>query len=84
VLAVEPGNDGLSGKSTAIKTGDHQSNTITVIARHDQILLYINGQYVDHLHDSQSLSGSIGLFAVHNRGSPAAEVVFRDVKVWIL
>jgi serine/threonine protein kinase len=84
-LAIEPGDDGPRGRSTAIKTGYNQENTLTVIARDEQILLYINGQYVDQWRDRQSLSGSIGVCAVRGKhSSRPVDVVFREIKVWVL
>jgi hypothetical protein len=66
--------------SSVIKQEQGQANVLTVIARDDQIYLYINGQYITGVRDTASLSGSIGVLAFNV--TRATDAVFSNVRVW--
>src|SRR6266699_2607614 len=85
-LAVINGTNGVvlnSGPSPAIKTGLNQSNLLTVIARGNNIYLYINKQYIAMVNDSTFSSGKIGLFAISG-DNPQADIAFNNAQVWQL
>jgi hypothetical protein len=68
-----------SSYSSAIKRGPGQTNLLTVIALGNDIYLYINKQYVAHVYDSTSMSGSIGVI-----GEVGSDEAFRHAQVWSL
>jgi hypothetical protein len=68
--------------STAINTGQNQSNLVTIIARDNHISLYINGQFVKIITDATYTSGQIAFIASDNKGP--SDVAFSNVKVWNL
>ena len=70
------------GYSSAITTSLTQSNTLTVIAKDSQYLLYVNRQYVDEVTDKTLQKGKIGVVAV-NGGTPI-DVTVGNVQVWKL
>lgn len=70
------------GSSPAINTAFRQVNVLTVIAQHNTIFLYINGQFLVQVHDSTISTGMIGVFAADV--SNPADVAFTAVKVWKL
>lgn len=70
----------LNSSSPAIHTGLNQTNMLAVVARDSTIDLYVNNQYLDHVSDSSSSQGQIGV-AVSDVNSPS-EVVFSNAKVW--
>src|SRR5216683_1650980 len=85
-LAVINGTSGVVlnfGPSPAIKTGLNQSNLLTVIARGNNIYLYINKQYIAMVNDSTFSSGKIGLFAISG-DNPQADIAFSNAQVWQL
>jgi serine/threonine protein kinase len=64
------------------KTGSsfiQQSDTLTVIARGNDIYLYVNQHFLTHVSDTSAQSGEIGLLA-----AGASTVVFNNLKVWEL
>jgi hypothetical protein len=69
-------------KSNLIKTGNGQTNTLTVIARDTIIYLYINKHYVGCASDGALVSGSIGVIAV-NRKHPT-NIAFNNLRIWKL
>jgi hypothetical protein len=72
----------LSSSSSAIKTGLYQTNTLTIIARDQQIYLYINQQYVADVDGGPTISGRIGVMAVC--WAKPTEDAFSNAKVWQL
>ncbi|HLZ61247.1 MAG TPA: serine/threonine-protein kinase [Ktedonosporobacter sp.] len=68
--------------SSVIKQGLKQSNVLAVIARDDQIHLFINGHYIISVRDATSLTGSIGVIAFNVR--QATDAIFSNVRVWQL
>ena len=70
--------------SAAIKTGLHQTNLLSVIARGPDIYLYVNKQFVGHTKDSTSLAGTIGMFSLSDSVTGKVDVTFKNVQVWIL
>ena len=72
----------VRGFSSAITQSFSQSNTLTVIAKDTQFLLYVNGQYVDTATDRTLQNGKIGAVALNN-GTPI-DVTVGNVQVWKL
>ncbi len=70
-----------TGTSSAINTGSHQSNLLTVFARNNTLTLFINMLQVATVTDATFTSGEIGVVA-EDTGSPA-DIAFSDVKVWV-
>ncbi len=68
--------------ATAIKAQLNQTYLLTAIARGNTIDVYIDKQWVGSTKDNTSSSGSIAL-SVYGQAN-FTEVVFRNVKVWIL
>jgi preprotein translocase subunit YajC len=70
---------------SGMNSGYNQTNTLTVIARGNDIYLYINQIFLTHVTVNQSgalSSGQIGLFADAING--ATQVTYTSVKVWKL
>jgi hypothetical protein len=61
--------------SDAILTGENVENVLGVMAKEGTLMLYINGQKVDEVTDSNYLAGSFGLFV----GGTNVE----DLTVWV-
>ncbi len=72
----------LSNSSTLIKTGQNQTNIITVVARGANIYFFINSQYLDGVSDGTFSSGKIGVFGESNTNP--TDVAFSNAKVWQL
>jgi hypothetical protein len=72
----------VSGSASAVNTGNSQSNLIAVVARGNDLYLYVNKQYVDSTSDSTYRSGQIGV--VTDSDTSGAEAVFRNAQVWKL
>ncbi|GAC1379988.1 MAG: hypothetical protein NVSMB33_05600 [Ktedonobacteraceae bacterium] len=72
----------IQSSTTAIHTGLNQNNQIAVVARANNIYIYINQQYVNSISDSTYSSGSIAVFAEDH--TQATDVVFTNVQVWKL
>jgi hypothetical protein len=71
-----------SGISSAINTGDGQSNDMAVIANKNLLYLYVNQQLVTSAIDSTLSAGQIGVAAIDY--STPTEVEFSSVQVWKL
>ena len=72
----------VRGYSSAITMSFTQSNTLTVIAKDTEYLLYVNGRYVDSVRDKTLQRGKIGVVAI-NAGTPI-DVTVGNVQVWKL
>lgn len=73
----------LEGTAPAIiHTGFNTSNTIAVVAKGNNIYLYVNQKYLASTADSTYSSGSIAVFAEDHTN--ATEVAFSNVQVWQL
>ncbi len=72
----------LSNSSTLIKTGQNQTNTITVVARGANIYFFVNSQYLDGVSNSMFSSGKIGVFGESN--THPTDVAFSNAQVWQL
>lgn len=75
----------LATGNADVHTGYNQSNTLTVIARGNDIYLYINQAFLKHVTVNESgalSSGQIGLFADAING--ATQVTYTGAKVWNL
>ncbi|HLZ63647.1 MAG TPA: protein kinase [Ktedonosporobacter sp.] len=71
-----------SGNSTAIKTGNRQSNLLTIIAQGNTFYLYVNKHYIDTASDTSYASGQIGVYT--DSDTNPVEAVFSKVRVWKL
>ena len=71
-----------SGISSAISTGNGQSNDLAVIANNNMLYLYVNKQLVTRAVDSALSAGQIGVAAVDY--STPTDVEFSNVQVWKL
>ena len=69
------------GPASQFNTGLGQTNTIGVVARGNQIALYIDHQLVTTVTDSTYTHGQIGVTAATLSGSKT-EVVYTNAKVW--
>ena len=72
----------LSNSSSIIKTGQNQTNTITVVARGSNIYFFINSQYLDRVSNNTFASGKIGVFGESNTNS--TDAAFSNAEVWQL
>jgi len=70
----------LSNSSTLIKSGQNQTNTITVVARGANIYFFINSQYLDSVSNGMFSTGKIGVFGESNTN--ATDVAFSNAQVW--
>jgi hypothetical protein len=68
------------GQSSAFKQNRGQSNLLTLIARGNNMYVYINKQYTGSVSDSTFTSGQIG-FMVDSH-STSTEVAFTNARVW--
>lgn len=71
-----------TGISSAVNTGDGQSNDMAVIANNTSLYLYVNQQLVTGAVDSTLSAGQIGVAAI-DYNTPT-EVEFSSVQVWKL
>jgi biopolymer transport protein ExbD len=70
-----------NGISSAINQGTGQSNTIAVVAKSSNFDLYVNGQKIDSVSDSNDYSqGYVGLVA--DAPNNATTVTFQDARLW--
>ncbi|HTK06042.1 MAG TPA: TIR domain-containing protein [Ktedonobacteraceae bacterium] len=70
------------GPAPAINTGQ-ATNTITAIAQNNDIFIYINGNFIDHVSDGAANSGAIGMVCKAQAGAAGpVEAAFQSVKVW--
>ena len=67
--------------STAIQSGAGKINRLGVLAKGNQISLYINGTLVKEITDSKFASGYLGLFARADQNPPFA-VRVNQVRLW--
>jgi hypothetical protein len=77
-----PGNSSISATNAipSFHIGLGQSNLIAVVASHNIITLYVNGQKVDSVIDNTYSQGRIGMIA-DDEGNPT-EVAFQNARVW--
>ncbi len=73
----------LQGTSSAFKAGLNQANLLTVIARNNNMYLYIDKKYVAGASDTTSPSGGIGVLALGSQPDNV-DVAFSNAQVWIL
>jgi len=71
-----------SDTNSAINTSQHASNLLTVIARGNNLFLYINKHFVVNVTDNTFSSGQIGMFASDDSGP--TDVAFTKAEVWRL
>lgn len=64
------------------KFNSSQTNTLTVIAQGSRIYLYVNQKILSQVHDATYVSGFLGVLASDNNAP--AEVVYTNMKIWIL
>jgi hypothetical protein len=68
-----------SGQATGMNTG---ANLLAVLARGEDLYLFINKKYVATAHDNQYHSGAIGVYTDSDAGN--VEAFFREAQVWQL
>lgn len=71
----------LTSYSSIIK-GQNQPNLLTLIARGNQLTLFVNKQYIDTVSDNAYKAGMIGLVAYDK--SVFSEVAFSNLQLWKL
>ncbi len=71
------------GVSSAINANLGESNTLTVIAQENTLMLFVNQHYLSTAHDSTLTSGMVGLIAL-NAGKISADAAFQNAKIWRL
>jgi len=72
-----------AGSSSAIHTGLNQTNLLTVIARGNTFILYVNKQYITTIADDSYKSGEIGV-VTSSSDTSGTEAAFSNVQVWQL
>src|SRR5258708_8902189 len=72
----------LSNSASSVKTGQNQTNTITVVARGSNIYFFFNSQYLDRVSNNTFASGKIGVFGESNTNP--TDVAFSNAEVWQL
>ncbi|WP_052890026.1 zinc ribbon domain-containing protein [Thermogemmatispora carboxidivorans] len=71
------------GVSSAINANLGESNTLTVIAQENTLILFVNQHYLATVHDSALTSGMVGLVAL-TTGKISADAAFQNAKIWQL
>jgi hypothetical protein len=71
-----------SGQSVAINTRPNAANLLTIVARGDNIFMYVNKQFVTSVTDGTYTAGQIGIFASDD--TVASDVAFTNAEVWKL
>lgn len=71
--------------SPALHMGYHVNNLLQLIASGNTFLFYVNGAFVAQVSDAYySQAGALGFLATSVQGGDDAEVVYRNVKVYVL
>lgn len=71
-----------SGQSPVINTRPNAANLLTIVARGNNIFMYVNKQFVTSVTDGTYTAGQIGVFASDD--SVASDVAFTKAEVWKL
>nr|BBH92847.1 hypothetical protein KTA_10460 [Thermogemmatispora argillosa] len=71
------------GVSDAINSDLGQSNTLTVIAQENIVMVFVNQHYITTVHESNLSSGQVGLLALSTSKTPT-DVAFQNLKIWRL
>lgn len=71
-----------SGQSAAINTGQNAANMLTIVARGNNIFMYINKQFAASVSDGTYAAGQIGVFASDD--TVASDAAFTKAQVWKL
>jgi hypothetical protein len=74
--------DLTSGQSAAINTRPNAANLLTIVARGNNIFMYVNKQFVTSITDGTYAAGQIGVFASDD--TVASDVAFTKAEVWKL
>ncbi len=69
-----------NGSSSAIQTGLNQINVIAVVAKGNNLDLFVNMQHIASVSDGTYSQGQIGVIAESTQNS--TEVVFNNAEVW--
>ena len=69
-----------NGSSSAIQTGLNQLNVIAVVAKGNNLDLFVNMQHIASVSDGTYSQGQIGVIAESTQNP--TEVVFKNVEVW--
>ncbi len=71
-----------SGQSAAINTRPNAANLLTIVARGNNIFMYVNKQFVTSVTDGTYAAGQIGVFASDD--TVASDAAFTKAEVWKL
>lgn len=72
----------LLNGTTNLMHSSGQSNLITLIAQHDNLILSLNQHYLASVADTTYSAGKIGVFA--ESATQPTDVSFRNVMIWLL
>jgi hypothetical protein len=78
------GYQGMSlrnGNGVPINANANEANTLTVIAKNNDIYIYANNQFIVHVADNAATTGSIGMVCKAPSGA-ISQAVFQSAKVW--
>lgn len=81
-LDINRNQPGVSGSSAAIKTGLNNVNILTIVARDNNVYLYVNGQFVNSFNDPVLNAGIFAVIA-NERANPVT-VRYSNARVWVL
>jgi len=80
--SFQSGKGLYGGYVSNVHAGLNQTNLITLIARGENILLYVNKMYAGKVSDSSYTSGSIGLIAIDH--TQYTDVAYTNLQIWNL
>ncbi len=72
------------GRDATLQTGLKQPELLTVIARSNHFMFYINKQFISSFDDSTFSTGLISLIAVNPEGRNDIDVAFNNAQLWVL
>ncbi len=75
------GNVLAAAFSSAINPGLHSTNILGVIARGNDIYIFINKQFITKVSDSTSRAGEIGVMSGSSKSTPS-DATFNNLQVW--
>jgi hypothetical protein len=73
----------INGNGVPINANTNQANTLTVIAKNNDIYIYANNQFIAHVADNAGTSGSIGMVCKAPSGA-ISQAGFQFAKIWTI
>ena len=70
------------GSNSVINKGLNQSNLVAVVANNDLIIIYVNNQIIDSVHDKNFSQGQIGVLSFGDNGP--TDVIASNARAWKL